>query len=51
MSYEFDKAMKSLTEANLEWSNCIGWGPGGQAVNKTTSAVFLKHLPTGSFIA
>ena len=28
-------------------SDWLGWGPGGQAVNKTTNAVFLKHSPTG----
>ena len=26
----------------------LGWGPGGQSVNKTTNAVFLRHLPTGT---
>ncbi|KAL5103235.1 hypothetical protein TcWFU_003363 [Taenia crassiceps] len=24
-----------------------GWGPGGQAINKTANCVRLKHLPTG----
>ena len=25
----------------------LGWGPGGQAVNKSHNACQLKHLPTG----
>jgi len=39
-----------LKEEDLEEKFIKGWGPGGQAVNKTTSAVFLKHLPTGVWL-
>ncbi|KAH0408375.1 hypothetical protein KCU90_g21991, partial [Aureobasidium melanogenum] len=34
-----------ITEAFLK-----GTGPGGQKINKTSSAVQLKHLPTGLVI-
>jgi len=37
-------------EADLEEKFVKGWGPGGQAVNKTTNAVFLKHSPTGVWV-
>jgi len=40
----------TFTEADLEEKFIKGWGPGGQAVNKTTNAVFLKHIPTGIWI-
>jgi peptide chain release factor 1 len=32
---------------DLEWSFSRGSGPGGQNRNKTSSAVDLKHVPTG----
>jgi peptide chain release factor 1 len=32
---------------DLEWSMMRGSGAGGQARNKTSSAVLLKHLPSG----
>lgn len=28
----------------------FGSGPGGQSVNKTKNAVFLKHVPTGLWV-
>ena len=34
----------------LEEKVTLGSGPGGQAVNKTANAVFLKHLPTGLWV-
>ncbi|VDD84322.1 unnamed protein product [Mesocestoides corti] len=36
-----------LNESDLEETFIHGWGPGGQAINKTANCVFLKHLPTG----
>lgn len=36
-----------LDERDLEWSACRSSGAGGQNVNKTNSAVILKHLPSG----
>ncbi|XP_029171756.1 probable peptide chain release factor C12orf65 homolog, mitochondrial [Nylanderia fulva] len=36
-----------LDEADLEEQFIRGWGPGGQATNKTNNAVMLKHKPTG----
>lgn len=39
-----------LDPADLEEKFVRGGGPGGQAVNKTANAVFLKHLPTGLWV-
>jgi protein subunit release factor B len=36
-----------LREADLEESFVLGSGKGGQKVNRTSSAVQLKHVPTG----
>ncbi|KAG7166999.1 peptide chain release factor 1-like [Homarus americanus] len=36
-----------LNEDDLEESFVRGSGPGGQSVNKTSSACMLKHIPTG----
>lgn len=36
-----------LNEADLEEQFVRGSGPGGQATNKTSNAVVLKHKPTG----
>lgn len=38
-----------LLEKDLIEVAIKGWGPGGQAVNKTNNAVFLKHVPTGQW--
>ena len=32
---------------DLDWSYCLGTGPGGQARQKTASTVLLTHRPTG----
>lgn len=37
-----------LLEEDLEESFIRGTGPGGQKINKTSSTVVLKHLPTGT---
>ncbi|XP_068019624.1 mitochondrial translation release factor in rescue [Melanerpes formicivorus] len=37
----------SLTEAELEEQFVRGDGPGGQATNKTSNCVVLKHIPSG----
>ena len=39
-----------LKPEDLEEKFTLGSGPGGQAVNKTANAVFLKHLPTGLWV-
>ncbi|KAF1827505.1 uncharacterized protein K489DRAFT_302942, partial [Dissoconium aciculare CBS 342.82] len=36
-----------IPESDLDESFLKGSGPGGQKINKTSSAVQLKHLPTG----
>jgi hypothetical protein len=36
-----------IPESDLEENFLKGSGPGGQKINKTSSAVQLKHLPTG----
>ena len=42
--------MPLLKSEDLEEKFTLGSGPGGQAVNKTANAVFLKHLPTGLWV-
>lgn len=36
-----------ISDAEIEENFLKGSGPGGQKINKTSSAVQLKHLPTG----
>jgi len=49
--YSSDKIDRSrvpkLDEKDLEEMFVRGWGPGGQAVQKTNNCVVLKHIPTG----
>jgi len=44
-----DKRMKKLRirDADLEEDFIRGSGPGGQKVNKTSSTVVLRHIPSG----
>lgn len=42
-----DRQLLELNEADLEESFARSSGPGGQHVNKVSSAVTLKHLPSG----
>ena len=46
---KLEKAMKEsgIYEDDLEEQFILGSGPGGQKMNKTSSTVFLKHIPTG----
>ncbi|KAF8565754.1 hypothetical protein P879_06409 [Paragonimus westermani] len=37
-------------ESDLSEDFVRGWGPGGQAVNKTANCVVLRHIPTGLFV-
>lgn len=39
-----------LAEKDLEWQATRGSGAGGQARNKTSSAVILKHKPSGLMV-
>ena len=41
------RPVPTLEERDLEEKFQTGGGPGGQAINKTANAVFLKHTPTG----
>ncbi|MDD2240650.1 MAG: peptide chain release factor-like protein [Kiritimatiellae bacterium] len=36
-----------IRETDLEEKFIRGGGPGGQKVNKTSSTVYLRHIPTG----
>ena len=40
-------ALASVFEDDLDESFVLGSGPGGQKVNKTASAVRLRHAPSG----
>jgi len=40
-------AVLGLREQDLEEKFIRSSGPGGQRVNKTSSCVFLRHVPTG----
>ena len=44
---EEDERELVIPEAELEWSYCRAPGKGGQHVQKTDSAVQVKHVPTG----
>ncbi|KAF7260736.1 hypothetical protein EG68_01450 [Paragonimus skrjabini miyazakii] len=39
-----------FNESELLENFVRGWGPGGQAVNKTANCVVLRHIPTGLFV-
>ncbi|KAA0203996.1 hypothetical protein HAZT_HAZT007790 [Hyalella azteca] len=39
-----------LREEDLEEKFICGWGPGGQSINKTASAVYLRNIPSGLFV-
>jgi protein subunit release factor B len=45
-----DESDFSLNESDLEESFARSSGPGGQHVNKVSSAVVLRHRPTGLFV-
>lgn len=40
-------ALLALAESDLDEQFVKGHGPGGQATNKTSNCVVLKHVPTG----
>jgi len=46
---ELEERMRQLgvSEENLEETFIRSSGPGGQKVNKTSTCVFLRHIPTG----
>ncbi|CAH0555825.1 unnamed protein product [Brassicogethes aeneus] len=43
---DYSKVPK-LLESDIEEQHVRGSGPGGQKINKTSSCVVLKHIPTG----
>jgi len=51
LGFKVDRSkFPKLVEHDLEEKFSKGSGPGGQSVNKTTNAVFLRHLPTGVWV-
>ena len=46
MMEELDKEI-DIPEKDLEFKAVLSGGPGGQNVNKTSSAVIITHVPTG----
>ncbi len=47
-SLQKEMARLGILETDLEESFIRGSGPGGQKINKSSSGVYLKHLPTGT---
>lgn len=45
---EVTEAQLQLLDRDLEWTACRGSGNGGQAKQKTSSAIQLWHKPTGT---
>ena len=39
-----------MDDRDLEWQTCRASGSGGQKVNKTESAVQLRHVPSGLMV-
>merc|ERR1719175_392495 len=51
LGFKVDRSkFPKLSEQDLEEKFTKGSGPGGQSVNKTTNAVFLRHLPSGVWV-
>ncbi|MCL4141567.1 UNVERIFIED_CONTAM: hypothetical protein GTU68_026278 [Idotea baltica] len=49
--WTLDKSkVPTLNEEDLEEKFIRGSGPGGQSVNKTSSACFIRHLPSGIIV-
>jgi len=46
MMEELDKEIE-IPEKDIEFKAVLSGGPGGQNVNKTSSAVIITHIPTG----
>lgn len=44
---KLDRTEIVLKESDLEERFVKGGGPGGQAVNKTNNAVWVRHIPSG----
>ena len=42
--------LAELTDADIEETFVRGSGSGGQKINKTSSCVQLKHIPTGTLV-
>ena len=49
-SYIDKSSVPRLDPDDLQEKVTLGSGPGGQAVNKSANAIFLKHLPTGLWV-
>jgi peptide chain release factor 1 len=47
---EVDEIELNIKPEDVEMNFCRSSGAGGQHVNKTDSAVQLKHIPTGIMI-
>ena len=47
---EAEQRQVQIREADLEWTAIRGSGAGGQARNKTSNAVQLRHRPSGLLI-
>lgn len=44
---EINNLKIKIDDRDFEWTACRGSGAGGQAVQKTSNAIQVKHLPTG----